>query len=268
MLVLLVLQHAGLVYSQPAAAIVARPDWLGRFLATPLGVAEAFKYGVLLVYLEPNSTGHIVPFLWTMTAEMLGSIFVFALLGCWAGLRRRELLLAALILLCEATWATAFLSCFACGLLFGAWRTRGVFAQWAAAPWRRALALALILVVLLAVDHAPLDDARLQSAAAMLLLGAIHASPAATRAFRSGPSRLLGKLSFPLYLVQFPVIVSLTSWLIVRAGTGLTAGAALGIAVVSLATALVAAAAFEPVEILTKRVGHLLAQAFVAPRGG
>ena len=267
-LVVIGLQRADLVFAAPAAAVVHRPDWLGRLLTQPIDLAAAVKYSLLRVYLIPDSNGHLIPFLWTMSAEMVGSLFVFAMLGLWSGLRRHEAVLLALIALFEATWTTAFLACFACGLLFGAWRTSGLFARLATLPLARAASLGLIIVALVIADLAPEHEMRVHAAAAMLLLGAIHASPLATRAFRSGPSRLLGRLSFPLYLVHFAVIISFTSWAILWADAhgGLTEARALAIGLASVAVALVGAVAFEPVEILTRHVGHLLARTFVVPR--
>jgi peptidoglycan/LPS O-acetylase OafA/YrhL len=69
--------------------------------------------------------------------------------------------------------------------------------------------------------------------------------------------QLLGKISFPLYLVQYPVFISFTSWMIAFAAahSGIDMQAAMTIGVISLAVCLVAAFLFLPVEWLTKWIG-------------
>jgi peptidoglycan/LPS O-acetylase OafA/YrhL len=97
---------------------------------------------------------------------------------------------------------------------------------------------------------------------------------------RSGPilrflslpvSQWLGRLSFPLYLIQISIIVSLTSGLIVFFGANgiLTPLTALGIALVSVVACLIAAQLFMPVERFTldlaSRVGRIAIPAARTP---
>jgi peptidoglycan/LPS O-acetylase OafA/YrhL len=97
--------------------------------------------------------------------------------------------------------------------------------------------------------------------ASVLLLGAVFCNRTLCAAFRCRVSRWLGRLSFPLYLIQFPVLVSVTSYAIcLAAARGSLHGwvlAAIGTG--SLLVCLAAAWAFTPVERLTQWVGHALA---------
>jgi peptidoglycan/LPS O-acetylase OafA/YrhL len=78
--------------------------------------------------------------------------------------------------------------------------------------------------------------------------------------FSSGISRSLGVISFPLYLVQFPVIVSFTSGAIVYQSKrgAISASDVWAIGTMSLAVCFVAAWLFLPVEVFTKWVGDRL----------
>ena len=90
----------------------------------------------------------------------------------------------------------------------------------------------------------------------------VHASPGPTGFLRNGLSGFMGRLSFPLYLVHFPVLLSLTSGGIVWAynNGGLTVGAAAGLMAASIVACLLCAMAFQPIEWQTRRVGTRLAR--------
>jgi len=82
----------------------------------------------------------------------------------------------------------------------------------------------------------------------------------------SAPCRFLGKISFPLYLVQFAVFISFTAWAIERAAAAqmLSLPVALAIAALSVAASLAAAWLFLPVERFTHRQGNWLARRMLA----
>ena len=71
-------------------------------------------------------------------------------------------------------------------------------------------------------------------AAPLFLLG-VHANPCLLGFFRSRLSLFLGRISFPLYVLQFPVLVSLSSWLFWKVGAAgrLDPGTGLMVALVS-----------------------------------
>jgi len=73
-------------------------------------------------------------------------------------------------------------------------------------------------------------------AAPVFLLG-VHSNPHLLGFFRSRLSLFLGRISFPLYVLQFPVLVSLSSWLFWKVGAagGLGPGSGLAVAFTSCA---------------------------------
>jgi peptidoglycan/LPS O-acetylase OafA/YrhL len=74
--------------------------------------------------------------------------------------------------------------------------------------------------------------------------------------FSSGLSRFLGAISFPVYLLQFQVLISLMSWLVVRqyeAKAQLDDASLLSFAAITVAVTIVAAWGFSRVERLALR---------------
>lgn len=224
-----------------AAAAVLRSDWLGGFLDFTPSLGGLLGYALRDVYFDPPPPLHYVPLLWTMRVELLGSAVVFGLLGLLHGLagRRRRLAGYAAALALLGLLAPA-LAGFVVGVLLGEARRRGWFERLRRSAWRRPAILAGLLLLAgisaaraLAHDHAGLRyllraylgharDAPMAAANPLLMyanaLGLfllVPLLPAAGRFLANPLSRFLGAISFPLYLVQFAVLITWTSWLAV-----------------------------------------------------
>lgn len=264
-MLVVILQRFGLVFSMHAADIVRRPDWLGHFAVDPIGINNVVRYALIDVYTSADPDRHIIPFLWTMSAEMVGSIFVFAILGIYNHLRNRFWLLIFLLLILLMFMQVAFLAAFVAGILFASARQQGLFDRARSMRLSQPIAVAVIIILLLSIASRPLGSPRSYTATAIVLAGAVFVSHGASAFFRTRFSRFLGKISFPLYLVHFSVIVSFTSGLIVReSALGLLdVWTAFWIGLASIVLALVVAFAFEPIELLTKHAGRILSRTFV-----
>lgn len=103
---------------------------------------------------------------------------------------------------------------------------------------------------------------RLEIIIAGVIILAIQTNALYMRAVTSRLSLFLGRISFPLYLVHFSVISSLTSWLIILADKHgiLTFGSSLLIGFVTVIVSLVLACLFLPVETLTTKICNALSQ--------
>jgi peptidoglycan/LPS O-acetylase OafA/YrhL len=157
---------------------------------------------------------------------------------------------------------TAQLGCFLAGVLFSSCRFRGYFTRLhasAAAAWVSACGLLAVAALDgycqwkgVALSRLPL--------LAIALAGLVFANKFACAFFSNGLSRFLGKISFPLYLMQFPVLVSYTSWLIVGSYRShiLALPMILWIAATTLALCILAAVLFDPVDRFTAWVGRRL----------
>jgi peptidoglycan/LPS O-acetylase OafA/YrhL len=96
-----------------------------------------------------------------------------------------------------------------------------------------------------------------------LLVFGVYASTGLSRFFAMPFSRWLGRISFPLYLMHFPVIASFTSGLVVLAHAHDALGPVTIWLIVfgSASLSLLFAVLFLPVEALTVRIGDLTYQA-------
>lgn len=270
-LVIFILIKANLVFSTEAAAIVSRSDWLGSFLLFPADLINFLYYSLAGVYGTTAATEAYNPFLWTMRTEILGSFVIFIVLLVEPYLARIKVWLPVAVLFGLAALFFAqksLLACFMFGTLFGLMHARGHFVQLRSMPWLSALSLVMMFVVLGFSAHKQIvghSGARPFTVSAVCFVFFIHCNAPVTAFLRDNPlSRFLGRISFALYLVHFPVIISMTSFLIVTAMLHdvMNAGSALIIAALTVAASITAAILFLPVENLThwicRRIGRLL----------
>lgn len=251
-LIVLALMMFHQVHNHEAGVLVHREDWLGSFLTFDPNASNFFQYVLYGVYTQESAQTDYNPFLWTMTVELAGSFFVFLLLFVQPMIRRFNLVLMAVVALLLVYGS--YFGCFVAGVLMAHARHHGVMAR-----LHRSAFVQVAGVVLMAATLAfcgywyvqnRLDRPLEIILPAIIIVGLVHSNKALTSFFASAPSRLLGRLSFPLYLIQFPVLVSLTSYAIVFASQhgGLSGTAIWTIALVSTIACLAGAIAFEPVE--------------------
>ena len=258
-LLTLLVYRLGLTAHVEAARIVGRMEWMGTWLQPAPTLVHTATYALFRVYASPPPSGAFMPFLWTMRLEMAGSFLVFGLLLLFAQLRRPWLLIGAIYAIMAASDSLRDLSCFLAGIAFAGLRADGFFAR---LQVRRAvLPLSWLAIAAVAAFDGPAHVKYLYRGytplVAVVLLFAIFCNRPLCAFFASRLSRFLGKVSFPLYLIQFPFIVAVTAPLIcyVHAKGVLTPAAMLGIAGVSIVGCIGVAYAFEPVERLTRWFG-------------
>jgi peptidoglycan/LPS O-acetylase OafA/YrhL len=102
--------------------------------------------------------------------------------------------------------------------------------------------------------HLPLQQ-RLYTVLAIAIVYCIYGNGGLVRFFGNGVSRMLGRLSFPIYLVHFSIICSLTSYLIIRMSRSgpLDVSQVLLIGGITVATVFAVAQVFERLERATLR---------------
>jgi peptidoglycan/LPS O-acetylase OafA/YrhL len=248
-------------YSTQASHILGRDDWLGRFVRFDPSFGGMLHYSLLGVYLG-NGVGSYNPFLWTMGMELMGSIVIFVLLFADEHLKKVNVILVVLTAALLAD--SSFLGCFTAGLLFARFRSHGVFDRLQATG---SIQLpGYLAIVILGAAGASLSlrghNGRSLIVFAPLLLFIIYTNKSISYFFAETTiSQALGKISFPLYLVQFGVLISLMSLLVVTAEAhgGLSSGVIWGVALLTITASLVAAFLFLPVERLTHRLSNKLA---------
>jgi len=256
------LSRLGWIYAHDAAAFAGRPHWLSTWLRFPLTFEGLFKYSFFDAFTLVRPAEEWNPFLWTMGVEFDCSLLVFALLLFARRLPgfRLALLLAAVALAVAPQRAMQNVSCFLVGMLFADFRAGGGFAALGTPDRQRLLAIALGAFALSAGARAFYGYHDHKNLYAIAILFCIFAMPAATVLFRTPLSRFLGRIAFPLYLVQFPVIASPMCAMMVGAEAhgqfDRPVAYAIGLATVALSLAV--AWAFLPIERVTAKVGSML----------
>jgi peptidoglycan/LPS O-acetylase OafA/YrhL len=216
-LIAYLLMRFGLTFNVAASEIVHRREWLGSFLPFGPNLASMLRYSLYLVY-DGHSVGNSYnPFLWTMSIELIGSMLVFLYLYLSDRIRHPFAVLSAIIAFLFV--AGSFYCLFFIGLMFGKLRANGTFDRLRASREWRFAAVVLIAVIVVGdtrLRNAPKMLTHINIVVSAILVFCFYSMNWTVALFSSRLSRFMGDISFPLYLVHFGVLVSLTSFLIVR----------------------------------------------------
>jgi peptidoglycan/LPS O-acetylase OafA/YrhL len=258
-LLVFILMRLGWDYHLRAASLVHSEEWLGDVLEFRPTSFNLLEYALRDVYIHHTKQGSYNPILWTMPIEMIGSMLVFLLCYVWDRLRRPSWIVSAMTASCFAAAAPYCL--FGVGVLLGYARQRGLLEQLRnSTRWQ----IVCIAVAALAFGLSALYRGNHASAlVATLLVVVFYTHRLLRRFFVCSLSRYLGAISFPLYLVHFPVIISLMSWMLISSSEqpqGLDTARLGLIALSTVAVSLVAATAFRQTErfVLERLDGMLL----------
>ncbi|MGH8252470.1 MAG: acyltransferase family protein [Steroidobacteraceae bacterium] len=222
------LMRTGLDHHSEAAVALQRPDWLGTFLHVDPTLGSLIRFSLIGVYVHQVISTSYNPFLWTMPIELVGSMLTFLVCYLWDRLRSPALVvgtLAAYVFMLNSIY-----DLFLIGVLLGYARKTGTLQQLRENRLWQAMTIAVVLAAGFAVARGYGEyGTRSSLLIAIALVVSFYTNGGLLVFFRSGISRLLGQLSFPIYLVQFPALISLMSWLVIR-GTNFYATAAITIA--------------------------------------
>lgn len=262
-------REAGLFMGQAETDSFWLNRWYGFRPSAGSAIHEAV-WGALFSFSMQQTYNNV---LWTMGAEFLGSLFVFAFLSLSGGLRNRSLIygVAGFVLHCLGlVWLLEFLAGAAICELLHSWSAGRV-------PVRPAVTLASLMLGLAGLTLAgstpewfsanfglPVPSGAVLKyvkplGAVFVLLGVLGA-PVVQNCLAIRPLVFLGKVSFPLYLVHVLIECSLgchvylacvRTWNLPHA-VGF-AGAALATVSVSLAVAWIGSLTVDPLSI---RVGR------------
>ena len=237
--------HFGL-YHYREAAFFTHSHWLGDFgggdhsgQLRPSLVGAVLEGGVF-AFLRNSDVYD--PVMWSMRDELFGSLMTFGLAAIvWRC--RVSVGVALLAAAAVATqWVEPRLLAFIAGLALSWMHARGVRPP---SRWRAVVCLvagALLFGYLeprgfyapMAVLHQDAgvrtDQVWVQTVSGVLLILGLLGSGRVARLLASTGGRLLGRLSFPMYLLHFPLLCSLTCWLFLTARTSMTDNAALALA--------------------------------------
>lgn len=251
----------GIDFNRPASVVVNRPEWLGSFGGFPPDFIQAVWFGAARVYwLAPTS--NYGPFLWTMICEFIGSMVVLTV-SHWSRSRWVPyLVLLALTRLMAIYFPQA--CCFSVGALLALMQADGLIFRKEPGRIQNIVATLVLIGTLVAAALLQKDGgAETRMPAAILgivIFVSVVRSTWASSLLTTPVSRWLGHISFPLYLMQYPVLVVPSSWLILVVSDAglLSPWTALGITVFGIVASVLAAWTFVPVEQFTLKVVHAI----------
>ena len=230
------------------AAKISGSGWL--VFAAPKGEPTI---GNLLVYSwYSNFMGNITldynSSLWTMTPEVFGSMLVYCMVAFFLPSGKRGRIMALPIF---ALWVYTFLNklemcCFVMGYVLAELYWSNLRSkQWVQVAATLLMPVAIYLACILphVYDHNML-------LAAVLMVFCVSFSPAMRWLFSTRPFSFLGRISFPLYLIQVSLFCSFSSYLLIQlAQTDYSRETIADIIIVSsLAVALFVSYVISPVE--------------------
>ena len=258
-LIIWVILHLKLNVNEMAGDIVNRHEWLGKFDAANFKTLEFVRFSLLDVFTHfPDNAGRSVdPFLWTMRIEMIGSIVVFVTLYVLCNRMYGYVYLIGAFVVSQVLFhmnhgVFGFISCFLAGILLARLRCSRVYQFLIANIYCRIISgFGFVVVFVITGIFFPF---RYETITATVIVFLVSISKEVSALATSRLSLFLGKISFPLFLVQFPVIITFTSWLIVYTGEDHVRSVAPLIAFLSIGVTIVAAILFEPVETITRMV--------------
>lgn len=221
------LMKFGLLYHQQAAMVCKSYDWLAafnNFQPSFLGMIKEAVFGNFF----GNSSEYVGP-LWTMTYEMLGSLLVFAFLALFGKEKVRYVLYVVFLLLFrESNYSHFILGMAICDVMQG---EHSWIETYRSSKWM----IPLTVIVGLFFSTYPsgtnpeitmyryfnlnqwMDTVTVYHfIGATLLFIAILNSKLLQKLFELQPFAFLGKYCFGLYLIHWPVMMSLSSYIMVH----------------------------------------------------
>jgi peptidoglycan/LPS O-acetylase OafA/YrhL len=240
------------------AGLVAQSDWMHSLFPPDYRpeLLNVLREAAIDAFVGPATPIHD-PVLWTIRVEFLGSILVFALcLSAPSGGRRLVLSsVAAILLIAIPAWLAHFCALFALGIMLRDLSARA--GGWCAArpllcdvtglamvPTAALLYPVLNLLIpeqmnMLGAIIDPLGHLSQWTARALLIVVGTLLSPSIQAFLRLPVSLFLGRISFGLYLMHLPVLLSLgiASYLAAQSHGGQSVAALLaGLLVVAVST--------------------------------
>lgn len=204
------------VFYNLAAAVTkeSSSDWLGTFYTFEADLVNVLRFSFFDVFFQYNNVTTYNSSLWTMPVEILGSFLIYAFLGIFRASERiywRLIVLGILILLIYKP----LIACFFSGYLIAEIDRRREVGEYKYLKFREYASLVGFLMSAVLSTYFRSDD-RVGFLFASTIVFAAISSGRLKVFFSSGFSEFLGKISFPLFLIQIPIICSWSSFLYIK----------------------------------------------------
>ncbi len=224
--IVFILMKLGFIFNTEAAGIVGSNLWLDQFLQFQPSLLGVVRYSFYDVYFNHSNEISYNPFLWTISIEMLGSIIIFLNIFIFKYIKKPLLVLSVQCIFFFLFDSPMFL--FIIGMIMGYFRQQGHFER-VLNKKKNGIKLFYFVVVALIISIVSKSEIsimgmelkriitinRYHGLWAALVLYLMYSSKYLLLFFRSKLSHFLGEISFPLYVIQFIILVSVSSWAII-----------------------------------------------------
>lgn len=261
-LIAFTLMGFGLMYNEEAANTGISQHWLGSFYPMFPSIEGVLHFSFYEALMDYNTQTSYNSSLWTIPYEFAGSLAIYLMLLVINDPKRRRL--AAIVLFIALYANNTFIACFFAGYLLA-----DLNRYLAAKKWTGMNITGIALIVgasVLVSIFRPKTDLYWASIAILLVLGCTLSATMKTL-LSNKIGRILGKISFPLYLSHIFVICSLSSYLYLelpKMGFGTKSAFLINLTLSSFC-AFSLAAALIPMETLvvslSKKIGRSIASA-------
>ncbi len=216
-LIAYILFKLGLMFNSAVAALSESPvHWLGGFYRFELTIFEVIKFSLRDVFL-PGGPDFVNPILWTMNYELLRSFVIYAYLGIFRSAGKVQWPIV-IILTVMLFLSKPLLSCFFIGYMI-AEITKSVninsFLNKIKSRYRE-MFFGMIFLTSAVLSAYVRGSDRWSCLFGAGIVVSICFSVKLKCFFSNSASRFLGGISFPLYLIQIPLICSWTSYLYIE----------------------------------------------------
>lgn len=208
----------GLMFNlQVATAPERSSGWLGTFYQFEASIRDVAAFSFYDVFFRYDSRTSYNSSLWTMAVELYGSFVIYAYLGIFRATAKVPWRLSLLTTLSLFVLAPVF-SCFFIGYILAEVNQKyasGPFSGRVSARTVDALSAAVFFLTAVVSTYWRASGHHICIFAAALV-ASVSFSGSLRRVFAGRVSQFLGRISFPLYLIQIPIICSWSSYLYLR----------------------------------------------------
>ncbi len=223
-----IIMKLGMNFNYAAGSVVHRENWLGYFLSFEPSFFSFLKYSFYGVFFEHLLQTSYNPFLWTMSVEMLGSVVVFINLFVFFYIKKP---IKFLFFQLFFFWVfKSYVALFIYGVLMSFMRNSGFLFRLSSNSITNFLSTFILLMLLVLLSFFSeseylffgfemkkiINSNIISFGFAMLFVFCVYVNKNSNILFSSRISLFLGKISFPLYAIQFVVLISFTSWSILK----------------------------------------------------
>lgn len=211
-------------YGKELGVIVRREDWYGSFLNFNQSILSLVRFSFRDVYFNYDKASSYNPFLWTMSVEAVGSLIVFSVLLVLNEIdeeNKKSFLGWLCIFVFLVSPACAL---FVFGIFLGFMRSKKCNINFMSNKIHLFVfvAVAVFSSVAACFEYKYssffkkiIDGVYFNAILAAIFVNYFYSTESMKKFFSSELSVFMGKISFPLYVFHFPVMISIYSGLII-----------------------------------------------------